>query len=198
MEKMKIKAIVEGLLFASGDEGIMIKQVEQILDTTDIIIRQLIDELANDYDRKSRGIMIVGTDDVYHLTTKPEHSEYYQKMLESPHRAKLSQAALETLAIISYKQPITRLEIEEIRGVNSDRAVQTLQARSLVHETGRKDTIGRPMLFGTTKEFLFYFGLTSLSELPPLPEIINTEELENEADLFFERFNELDQHSKTK
>ena len=194
MENAKIKAIVEGLLFASGDEGITIKQLSTIINMNDLFIQQLLEELATEYDREHRGILLIRNDNVFHLTTKPEHSQYYQKMLESPHRTKLSQAALETLAIISYKQPITRLEIEEVRGVNSDRAVQTLQARSLVTEVGRKDTIGRPMLFGTTKEFLFYFGLTSLSELPPLPDIFDKDEIEHEADLFFKRFNELEQN----
>src|SRR5690625_5415644 len=108
--------------------------------------------------------------DIYHLTTKPEHSPYYKKFLATPQASRLSQAALETLAIIAYEQPITRIEIEEIRGIKSDHSVQTLLARYLIEEVGRRDTVGRPILFGTSKEFLIYFGLTSLDELPPLPE----------------------------
>lgn len=187
------KAIIEGLLFASGDEGLSLRQLKEILHMPKIQIESLLNQLAADCSQPNRGIMLTQTNDVYHLTTKPEHSEFYKKMLESPHRTRLSQAALETLAIISYKQPITRLEIEEIRGVNSDRSVQTLQARSLIEEVGRKDTIGRPTLFGTTKEFLFYFGLTSLTELPPLPESFDQEEIEHEADLLFEQLNEINQ-----
>lgn len=99
----------------------------------------------------------------------------------------MSQAVLETLAIIAYNQPITRVEIEEIRGVNSDYAVQTLLARSLIESVGRKEGIGRPKLFGTTKEFLTYFGLSSIEELPPLPEEIDKSAIEQEADLFFNR-----------
>src|SRR5699024_9381495 len=99
-------------------------------------------------------------------------SSYLVKLLETPQSSKLSQAALETLAIIAYKQPITRIEIEEIRGVNSERAVRTLMARSLIKEVGRKEAIGRPILFGTTVDFLTYFGLVSLEELPPLPAAI--------------------------
>src|SRR5690625_1441484 len=136
--------------------------------------------------------MIIQSQQAYHLTTKPEHSNYFKKLLETPQTTKLSQAALETLAIIAYKQPITRVEIEEIRGVNSDRPVQTLVARSLVEEVGRKDAVGRPILFGTSKDFLTYFGLTSLEELPPFPETIDTKDIEQEADLFFERFAQLE------
>ena len=99
----------------------------------------------------------------------------------------MSQAALETLAIIAYKQPITRVEIEEIRGVRSDRAVQTLLNRSLIEEVGRKDAVGRPILYATNKVFLTYFGLTSLEELPPLPEDIDKDVIEQEASLFFQQ-----------
>src|SRR5699024_6194893 len=124
-----------------------------------------------------------------YLTTKPEHSHYLQKLLETPQPASMSQAALETLAIIAYQQPVTRAEIDEIRGVQSDRSVQTLLARSLIEELGRKDTIGRPLLFGTSKDFLTFFGLTSLEELPPLSDL-DSDDLEKEADLFFYQFHE--------
>lgn len=194
MKENDNKAIIEGLLFASGDEGLTIKQISDILEIPKIQTEKIVNALSSDCEQFNRGIMLTQTKNVFHLTTKPEHGEYYKKMLESPHRTRLSQAALETLAIISYKQPITRLEIEEIRGVNSDRSVQTLQARSLVEEVGRKEAIGRPILFGTTKEFLFYFGLTSLTELPPLPESVNQEEVEHEADLFFNQLNEIEQN----
>lgn len=187
------KAIIEGLLFASGDEGLTVKQLSNFSGVLKIEVEDVLNDLLKDYKQSYRGITLTKTKNVYHLTTKPKHGEYYKNMLESPHRTKLSQAALEALAIISYRQPITRLEIEDIRGVNSDRSVQTLQARSLVEEMGRKETIGRPILFGTTKEFLFYFGLTSLTELPPLPESIDQEEVEREADLFFKQLSEVDQ-----
>lgn len=196
MKQDESKAIIEGLLFASGDEGLLLKQLSDVLDIPTIRIEELLNQLSAEYEQTNRGIMLTESNNVYHLTTKPRHSEYYKKMLESPHRTRLSQAALETLAIISYKQPITRLEIEEIRGVNSDRSVQTLQARSLVEEVGRKETIGRPILFGTTKEFLFYFGLTSLTELPPLPKSFDPQEIEHEADLFFDHLNKTDHNNK--
>lgn len=187
-----VKAILEGLLFACGDEGITVKELAQIMDISVKAVEHLIEELKYDYEHASRGIMIMEANDVYHLTTKPEHSEYYQRLVEAPHTGRMSQAALETLAIIAYKQPITRSEIDEIRGVKSDRPVQTLLARSLIEEVGRKDGVGRPVLFGTSKDFLTYFGLTSIEELPPLPDNFDADELEDEADLFFDRFNQLE------
>lgn len=185
MQGIKYKGIIEGLLFASGDEGITIKQIAKVLDVTVETVEHLVEELKFDYEHENRGMTIIQSNEVYHLTTKPEHNKYYKKLLQHPRSSRLSQATLETLAIIAYEQPITRTEIEEIRGVNSDRAVETLLARSLVEKVGRKESIGRPVLFGTTKEFLTYFGLASIDELPPLPKKINKEAIEKEADLFF-------------
>ncbi|SDQ53217.1 segregation and condensation protein B [Virgibacillus subterraneus] len=195
MEINDLKAIAEGLLFASGDEGITVKQLSRILDITDKTVEHLIDELKYDYENTDRGIMIMQSHQVFHLTTKPEHSVYFKKLLETPQTTRMSQAALETLAIIAYQQPITRTEIEEVRGVKSDRPVQTLIARSLIEEVGRREGAGRPILFATSKEFLTYFGLTSLEELPPLPENMDQEEMEQEADLFFEKFSDQLDHS---
>lgn len=188
MEITKLKAIVEGLLFASGDEGVSIKQLAKIVEITEVSAEQLIEEIKYDYEQTERGIMIMQSQQIFHLTTMPEHSAYHKKLLETPQTTRMSQAALETLAIIAYQQPITRTEIDEIRGVKSDRPVQTLLSRLLIEEAGRKDSIGKPILFGTSKDFLTYFGLMSLDELPPLPEGADTEDLKQEADLFFERF----------
>jgi len=198
METKELKAVIEGLLFACGDEGITIKALSHITGVTKQVVEHILDELNYDYEHTARGMMLLHSHGVYHLTTKPEHSQYFKKLLETPQTTKLSQAALETLAIIAYKQPITRIEIEEIRGVNSDRPVQTLVARSLVEEVGRKEAIGRPILFGTTIDFLTYFGLTSLEELPPFPETVDTKDIEQEADLFFERFAQLENNPTTK
>lgn len=195
MEINDLKAITEGLLFASGDEGVAVKQLSRILGITDETVQHILEELKYDYENTDRGIMIMQSHQVFHLTTKPEHSVFFKKLLETPQATKMSQAALETLAIIAYQQPITRTEIEEIRGVKSDRPVQTLTARSLIEEAGRKEGIGRPVLFATSKDFLTYFGLTSLEELPPLPENLNEEEMEQEADLFFEKFSEQLDHN---
>lgn len=191
MEMDKMKAVTEGVLFASGDEGITLRQLSSILEATKATVSHVIDELKYDYEHKGRGIMIIESREVFHLTTKPEHSDYYKKLLETPQATRMSQAALETLAIIAYRQPITRTEIEEIRGVKSDRPVQTLIARSLIEEVGRRDSIGRPALFATNTDFLTYFGLTSLEELPPLPEdLADRDTAVQDADLFFEQFNQ--------
>ena len=185
----ELKAVAEGLLFASGDEGVTIKQLSKVLDITEEATTDMMEELKSDYKHATRGLMLMEANGVLHLTTKPEHSSYFKKLIETPRSTRMSQAALETLAIIAYQQPITRAEIDEIRGVKSDGPVQTLLNRSLIEEMGRKETIGRPILFRTSKDFLTYFGLTSIDELPPLPEA--TDDVNNqEVDLFFERFND--------
>ncbi|HLR60584.1 MAG TPA: SMC-Scp complex subunit ScpB [Pseudogracilibacillus sp.] len=186
MSELNLKAVLEGLLFSSGHEGITVKQISDVLEITPSDVNYLIEELSFDYEYANRGIKISESQNKYYLTTKPEHNIYYKRMLESPNQAKLSQAALETLAIIAYNQPITRVEIEEIRGVNSDRAVQTLVARSLIEEKGKKDSVGKPILFGTSIDFLTFFGLSNIEDLPQLPEDVNQQIIEKEADLFLQ------------
>ncbi len=183
--------IVESLLFAAGDEGLTIKQISTVLEIEEVeaerIVRGLMDELSKN---ENRGIAVVQLAGTYQLATKKENSVYLKKLVESPSTSTLSQAALETLAIIAYKQPITRAEIEEIRGVKTERPLQTLVGKVLVKEVGRAEGTGRAILYGTTKEFLDYFGLRSLEELPPLPEKVDDEFVQEEADLFFENFQE--------
>ncbi|MRH42349.1 SMC-Scp complex subunit ScpB [Aquibacillus halophilus] len=187
MEITEFKAITEGLLFAAGDEGLTKKQLARLIEVDVKTIDHIINELRYDYEHIERGITIMQSKDYLHLTTKPEHSSYYKRLVESPQSTRLSQAALETLAIIAYQQPITRTEIEEIRGVKSDRSVQTLISRSLIEEVGKRDGVGRPMMFGTSMDFLTYFGLKSIEELPPLPEGVEESDVEQEADLFFDK-----------
>ncbi|PWU68604.1 MULTISPECIES: SMC-Scp complex subunit ScpB [Gracilibacillus] len=193
MELSEMKAIIEGLIFVSGNEGITKKEIQKVLDLDKDMAEHVLNELKFDYESSSRGMMLVESKGSLFLSTKPEHGEYYTSLTETKTISKLSQAALETLAIIAYLQPITRTEIEEIRGVKSDRPVQTLISRALIEEVGRKEGVGRPILFGTTLDFLTYFGLKSLEELPPLPENIEDIDVETEADLFFDRFQELEQ-----
>lgn len=187
------KAIVESLLFAAGDEGLTIKQLMHVLDMEQLEVEQLVDELVKNYRKdKTRGISIIEIAGTYQFATKKEHSEYLKKLVESPHASTLSQAALETLAIIAYKQPITRAEIEEIRGVKTERPLHTLSAKALIKEVGRAEGAGRAILYGTTKEFLDHFGLKNLGELPPLTE--KEEEFnQEEADLFFESFQQIEE-----
>lgn len=172
----KIKAIIEGLLFAVGEEGIELRQIAEIIELDRESTFDIINDLINDYKRMERGFQLVQYDDSFQLTTRPEHAEYFERLVYLPSRATLSQASLETLGIICYKQPITKAEIDDLRGVQSDSALRTLISKGLIKEGGRKNTIGRPILYVTTKEFLEYFGLENLEQLPPL---IDGLELEN-------------------
>ena len=189
MEVVNWKGIVESLLFAAGDEGLTLKQISQVLEIEEIMTEQVLYELMSEYNENgNRGITLVQLAETYQLVTKKEYSPYLKKLVESPHTTALSQAALETLAIIAYKQPITRIEIEEIRGVKTERPLHTLMAKALIKEVGRAEGTGRAYLYGTTKEFLDYFGLKNINELPPLPEKVDEDYIPEEADLFFERF----------
>ncbi|MEC0304514.1 SMC-Scp complex subunit ScpB [Terribacillus saccharophilus] len=179
-------SILEGLLFAAGDEGLTKKQLMHALELGVKEVEEELTALKKAYESPDRGLSIMEMKGAYHLTTKSEHAAYHRKLLDSPQNSKLSQAALETLAIIAYKQPITRIEVEEVRGVKSERPIQTLVARGFIEESGRKEGIGRPILYVTTLAFLAYFGLHTLDDLPPLPE--GTDDPEGAADLFFEDF----------
>ncbi|GIO22582.1 SMC-Scp complex subunit ScpB [Oceanobacillus sp. J11TS1] len=188
MELEHLKGVAEGLLFASGDEGITVGELSNVLDVSLDTVRQIIDELQTDYKKQNRGLMILNANGMLSLATKPEHNDYFKKWVIQPKPNRMSQAALETLAIIAYQQPITRAEIDEIRGVRSERPLQTLISRMLIEECGRKETIGRPTLFQTTKEFLTFFGLSTLDELPELESALEPETDTEDVDLFFDRF----------
>ena len=184
MDKKETYGILEALLFAAGDEGISLQQITTVLDVTVLEATSLLESLKEQYKKKERGLMIIEVGGVFQLVTKKKHSGYLKKLVESPGSAILSQAALETLAINAYKQPITRAEIEEIRGVKTDRSLQTLTAKALIKEVGRVDGPGRAILYGTTKEFLDCFGLNTIQELPPLDDLPD-DSTDEEADLFF-------------
>lgn len=163
-----MKSVLEGLLFITGDEGLTIKEISEVLEIEQDDALELINKLKQDYSNEERGIMIQDFAGKYKLTTKKEHKTYYEKLSELSSNKTLSQSALETLAIIAYNQPITRLEIDELRGIQSSQMIRNLISRDLVKEVGRKDTAGKPRLYAVTDEFLDYFGLTSLNELPTI------------------------------
>jgi len=191
MEIVNWLGILESLLFAAGDEGLSLKQIKTVLEIEDFQAVELIEMLKEEYEQNpNRGITLIEVADTFQLATKKEHSIYLKRLVESPGMHTLSQAALETLAIISYKQPITRLEIEDIRGVKTERPLQTLLSKGLIKDVGRANGTGRAILYGTTKEFLDYFGLKDLKELPPLPEKVENDFPQEDADLFFEKFQE--------
>ncbi|SMO41204.1 segregation and condensation protein B [Melghirimyces algeriensis] len=150
-------------------------------------VRKLLNEMKEDWKTAGRGIQIVEVAQVYQLTTLPEHRTYFEQLAKSPSRSRLSRAALETLAIIAYRQPIIRAELEEIRGVKSEKAIYYLKRKGLIREVGRAEGVGRPILYGTTREFLDYFGLTSLKELPPADSIFEWAEWEREKNELYER-----------
>ncbi|WP_170008736.1 SMC-Scp complex subunit ScpB [Bacillus fonticola] len=190
MDRKERLAIIEAILFASGDEGVSQKQLAHVLDTTELEISQMLDEMREQLCQSDRGLVLLEMGEIIQLATKKEMAPFLKKLVEAPTNQTLSQAALETLAIIAYKQPITRSEVEEIRGVKSERPVQTLLTKGLVEEKGRREGIGRAYLFGTSPLFLDVFGLKDLNELPPLPEEVGDADVETEADLFFEKFQE--------
>lgn len=167
----KEKQILEGLLFLSGDEGLRLEQLKQCLEEeSESNIEAILDDLMQDYLADVHGIELVCFGGVYKFVSKEIIHPYAQRLFSSTKIATLSNAAMETLAIIAYKQPITRVEIEEIRGVNCDMMVRKLLARNLIKECGRSDAPGRPFLYEVTEEFMDTFKLESLKELPDLPE----------------------------
>jgi len=161
----QLRAVLEALLFSSG-EPLSAERLAEITRVDVEQVRRVLMEYAEELADDARGILLVEVAGGYALRTKPSLAEYVGR-LELPRVAPLSNAALETLAIIAYKQPVTRAEIEEIRGVRCDAALATLLARRLVREAGRKDAPGRPFLYVTTRQFLEYFGLRDLADLPP-------------------------------
>lgn len=169
MRLSELEAVVESLLFISGEAlsvGDIAKTIEMDKATTKAIIHTLMDK----YEKEKRGLRIIALDNSYQMCTATECFEYIRNMYKSPNRQGLSQSLLETLAIIAYKQPITKGQIEEIRGVSAEHAVNKLMEKNLVTELGRMDTPGKPILFGTSKDFLRYFGFQNITELPKLKE----------------------------
>lgn len=167
---MSLKAMIEGLLFLVGEEGLSVEQLCRVLDTDQSIVIDIMSDLKANYTEVEHGFELVTVAGVYKFVTKPELAPYIQRLMDEPQKKSLSQAALETLAIIAYKQPVTKADMEDIRGVKTERVLQTVMSHALVKEVGRAEGVGRPILYGTTDEFLTHFGLTSLQELPPFPD----------------------------
>lgn len=164
-------SIFESLLFVSG-EPIKLKELASIIESSEDFAEDILKELILKYETEERGIRLININRQYQLVTKPKNSNYVQKLLKTNIRQALSQAALETLAIVSYKQPVTRIDIDDIRGVKSDSAVLTLVDKGLIKECGRMDVAGRPILYATTEEFLKNFGLNTIKDMPPFENIL--------------------------
>ena len=186
------KAVLEGLLFVVGEDGLTLDQIEDVLEVSEEESKSLIMELKKDYEDENRGLRIDFLGNRFKLTTKFEHREYYQKLIENPMTNTLSQAALETLAIIAYNEPITRIQVDTIRGVASSTLIRKLVAKGFIKESGRSDLPGRPILYETTNEFLDYFGLASIEDLPSIDEFIEeVEETDEDSDLYTSKYKEV-------
>ena len=189
MDSKNLMSRIEALLFVAGDDGMTARQLAQYLEVGVIDIEAGLSELETKYNEtEEHGITIKQLAGTYQLTTKQSVADTIKKLVENPTSQVLTSASLEVLAIIAYKQPITRAEVEDLRGVKSERPIQTLVSRALVKEVGRAERTGRAILYGTTKEFLNYFGLKDISELPPLS--MEESEEEEATDLFMTKFQE--------
>lgn len=174
------KATIEALIFASS-EPISSKAISEIIAIDEHTVKQIISDLIDEYHRSKKGIQIVEVANGYQYCTHPDCAPYLEKLQKVPRNVGLSQAAIETLAIIAYKQPITKAEIESLRGVSVESPLSTLLEKNLIEESGRKDAPGRPILYRTTPKFLRYFGLNNLSDLPRIPEWTGTGEINLES-----------------
>lgn len=178
------KGIIEALLFVSG-EPLSIKALALHLEASPKHLEEVLEELVEDYQDEDRGIKLIRINGDYQLVTKNQYSDYIQKLLKKNKRQSLSQASLESLAIVAYKQPITRIDIDEIRGVKSESAISRLMDKELIKEVGRLEVPGRPILYSTTEEFLRQFGVRGLKELPSLDLFSIEEVFKEENELTF-------------
>ena len=167
MERSKAKAVIEGVLFTMG-ESVEVSRLADLIEEDVKTTRSILEEMEQEYERKERGIFLTWLENAVQLCTKAEMYEYLIKIAKAPRKMSLTDTVLETLSIIAYKQPVTRVEIEKVRGVSCDHAINKLLEYDLITELGRLDAPGRPLLFGTTEQFLRCFGVKSLEELPEL------------------------------
>ena len=170
MERNKAKAVLESILFTMG-ESVEVERLATVIEEDKKTTKELLLEMKEGYDSRECGITLMELEDSFQMCTKGDMYEYLIKIAKTPRKYVLTDTLLETLSIIAYKQPITRLEIEKIRGVSCDHAVNRLVEFGLIAEVGRMDAPGRPLLFGTTEEFLRSFGVKSLEELPELSQV---------------------------
>ncbi len=167
MDREQAQAIIEAVLFAVGD-SVEISDLAMVLEENETFVKEILDEMQVMYASSKRGIQIVELEDSVQLRTKDEHYDALIKIANAPKKQVLTDSVLETLSIVAYKQPVTRLDIEKIRGVNSDHGISRLLELGLIKELGRLDAPGRPLLFGTTEQFLRSFGVKSIEDLPEM------------------------------
>ncbi len=179
-----LKGRIEAILFVAG-EAVGIRDLAKALRIEEKELKEALKTIGSEYDYEQRGFMLKRFGDKVQLATRPLYSEDVLRLLQPVQQQSLSQAAMETLAVVAYKQPVTRAEVEQIRGVKCDYSLQSLMIKGLIQEAGRKDTIGRPILYATTDMFLSHFGIQGLEDLPPLPETEseNSEETDDPDEL---------------
>lgn len=180
MEREKAKAIIEAVLFAMG-ESVEISRLAAVIEEDVRTTKEIIAELSAQYETEGRGIQLTQFEDAVQLCTKADMYEYLVKIAKAPRKMTLTDTVIETLSIIAYKQPVTRVEIEKVRGVSCDHAINKLLEYDLITELGRLDAPGRPLLFGTTEQFLRCFGVKSLEELPEMS-TVQLEEFKQQAE----------------
>ncbi|MEG0025772.1 MAG: SMC-Scp complex subunit ScpB [Bacilli bacterium] len=179
---MDLRGVLEGLLFVVGDDGLTMEAIKKLMNISDKQVKELILSLQDSYRSNQRGIKIEVLGSSFKLVTKKEHHLFYQKLFDDEQGNSLSQAGLETLAIVAYNEPITRMQIDEIRGVNSSYVLRKLSVIGLIASKGRSSLPGKPIVYGVTKQFLDYFGLQTMADLPKL-DPIKVDDLK-EHDLF--------------
>lgn len=180
MEKQRAKAIIEAILFAMG-ESVEVSRLATVIEEDVKVTKQILEEMAAEYEMQERGIRLTWFEDSVQLCTKSDMYEYLVKIAKAPRKMTLTDTVIETLSIIAYKQPVTRVEIERVRGVSCDHAINKLLEYDLITELGRLDAPGRPLLFGTTEQFLRCFGVKSLEELPEMS-TVQLEEFKQQAE----------------
>ena len=168
MELNEIPQILEAILFVAG-EPVAVADLAQALEVSEMEIMHAVEELQRECER--RGVTIHRYGDHLRMETRPEYAPYVERLLQPVQRQTLSQTAMETLAVIAYRQPVTKGEVEQVRGVKCDYSVQSLLHKGLIKEAGRKEALGRPILYATTDRFLEHFGISDIRELPPLPDV---------------------------
>lgn len=168
-EEGSLKGRIEAILFVAG-EAVRLEELARALNLPVNQVEKALEEIKNEYDYEQRGFCLKRFGRQVQLATRALYADDVVRLLQPVQKQSLSQAAMETLAVVAYRQPVTKAEVEEIRGVKCDYSLHSLTVKNLIQEVGRKDTLGRPILYGTTEEFLSHFGLTTLDDLPPLPD----------------------------
>lgn len=182
MEKQEIKAAIEAVLFAAGTP-VEADRLANTLETQLKTVKEAADELITEYNASERGLTIIKLNDSYQMCNKKEYGEYIRRVMDLRRNTPLSQAALEVLAVVAYNQPVTKAFVEQVRGVDCSGVIGSLTTKGLIEERGRLELPGRPLLYGTTENFLRCFQLSSLGDLPPLPEKEKVQEQNKEADV---------------